>query len=195
MVPEEVRRRRRGAALEAAVLDAAWSELAERGYADLTVDAVAARAGTSKAVLYRRWPGKPELAKAAVAHVLAQNPVAVPDTGNLRDDVVALLRQANERRLGIAVHLVAALGEFFRQTGTTLGGLRESLLAGHVSGMTQVLDRAVERGEIPPDRLTERIARLPADLMRHELLMTSGPVADEAIVEIVDTIFLPLVRP
>ncbi|MCR6649937.1 MAG: TetR/AcrR family transcriptional regulator C-terminal ligand-binding domain-containing protein [Cellulomonas sp.] len=83
-------------------------------------------------------------------------------TGNVRDDVLALLRQANERRFGIAVHLVAALGEFFRETGTTLGGLRDGLLAGHVSGMDQVLDRAVERGEVPGIRLdTDQGAVMP----------------------------------
>ena len=46
--------RRRGPALEEALLDAAWTELTERGYDEMTIDAVAVRAGTSRAVLYRR---------------------------------------------------------------------------------------------------------------------------------------------
>src|SRR5580658_8726409 len=58
--------RRRGAALEHALLDAAWAELQDVGYAALTIEAVADRAGTSRAVLYRRWRNRPELVIAAM---------------------------------------------------------------------------------------------------------------------------------
>jgi len=50
--------RRRGAALEAAILDAAWAELVAAGYAGLTMEAVAARAQTSRPVISRRWPDR-----------------------------------------------------------------------------------------------------------------------------------------
>ncbi|MFZ2625286.1 MAG: helix-turn-helix domain-containing protein, partial [Propionibacterium sp.] len=62
--------RRRGPALEAALLDAAWQVLLEVGYDELTFEAVAAVAGTSRAVLYRRWPAKPELVRAAAVRAL-----------------------------------------------------------------------------------------------------------------------------
>ena len=54
--------------------------------------------------------------------------------------------------------------------------------------------RAAERGEIDPDRLTPRIVALPGDLLRHELLMNLRPATPETITEIVDEVFLPLVR-
>src|ERR1700753_4371839 len=92
--------RRRGPALEEALLDAAWAELDERGYDDLTIDAVAGRAGTSRAFLYRRWPNKQELVLAALAHEAAKDAVVVCDTGSLRGDVIALLTQANKVRVG-----------------------------------------------------------------------------------------------
>ncbi|MEU3183558.1 TetR/AcrR family transcriptional regulator [Streptomyces sp. NPDC006923] len=188
-----VKHRRRGAALEAAVLDAAWAEIREHGYAALTVDAVAQRAGTSKPVLYRRWPGKAELARAAVEHALRQDPIPTPDTGSLRGDVIELLHLANQRRVGLAAHLMAHLGDFFRETGTSIASLRETAAAGQEDIMGKIVERAVERGEINPDKLSDRIARLPVDLFRLELLMTSHPVAEETIIEIVDTIYLPLI--
>jgi AcrR family transcriptional regulator len=194
MAQETIKRRRRGPALEAAMLEAAWEEITLHGYAEFTVDAVATRAGTSKAVLYRRWPSKPELAQRAIEHMLAKNPITLPDTGMLRDDVITLLRQINERRVGIATHLVASLGEFYRQTGTSLATLRNTASTGQTSTMTRILDRAIGRGEIASDQVSERIARLPLDLLRAELLTTATPMADEDIIEIVDTIFLPLVR-
>ncbi|MEU4746994.1 helix-turn-helix domain-containing protein, partial [Actinosynnema sp. NPDC023658] len=60
-----IKSRRRGAQLEQAILDAAWDELCEVGYARLTIEGVAIRAGTSKSVIYRRWGSRAELALAA----------------------------------------------------------------------------------------------------------------------------------
>jgi AcrR family transcriptional regulator len=187
-----VARRRRGRALEEALLDAAWTELTERGYDDLTIDAVAVRAGTSRAVLYRRWPNKQELVLAALAHEVRKDVVVTPDTGSLRGDVIELLQQANKLRAGLVAALFTRLGGFYQQTGSSLANLRASVQGGRDAVLEEVIQRAIDRGEIQPEQVTERIARLPVDLFRHELLMTLRPLSDEAIEEIVDTIFLPL---
>jgi AcrR family transcriptional regulator len=184
--------RRRGPALEEALLDAAWAELAERGYDDLTFDAVAGRAGTSRAVLYRRWPNKQELVLAALAHEAAKDAVVVPDTGSLRGDVISLLRQANKIRVETVTLLLTRLGGFYRQTGSSLDDLRAFVQGGRDALMDEIIQRAIDRGEIQPEQVTERIAHLPVDLFRHELVMTLQPLSDETIEEIVDTIFLPL---
>jgi hypothetical protein len=60
--------------------------------------------------------------------------------------------------------------------------------------MRSILQRGIDRGEIDRDRLTPRIAALPTDLARHEVLMTLAPLSDDVIREIVDEVFLPLVR-
>ena len=77
--------RRRGKELEKAILDAAWAQLTESGYADFTFEGIADRAGTSRTVLYRRWSDREELMKAAVRHAGAAAPIEIPDTGALRD--------------------------------------------------------------------------------------------------------------
>lgn len=59
--------------------------------------------------------------------------------------------------------------------------------------MQPILGRAIERGEIAAARLTPRVISLPTDLARHEILMTFEPLSDEAIKEIVDEVFMPLV--
>src|SRR5580704_16566199 len=98
MSPERtVTTRRRGAALEHALLDAAWAELQESGYAKLTMERVAERAGTSRAVIYRRWRNRPELVIAAMRRRQPVLPGATPDTGTLRGDVLAVLRGASAR--------------------------------------------------------------------------------------------------
>jgi AcrR family transcriptional regulator len=186
--------RRRGEVLEKAVLDAAWAELTQIGYDDLTFDAVATRAGTSRAVLYRRWPSKQDLLLATVAHQAATDPVVAPDTGSLRGDVVGLLRLANEVRVRIVIFVLTRLGDFFREAGTNPAELGAFAQGGRDALLAEVIQRAVARGEVTPGQISERVARLPIDLFRHELMMTLRPVPDQSIVEIVDDVFMPLVR-
>src|ERR1700691_4775534 len=87
--------RRRGATLEHALLDAAWDELQASGYAKLTMERVAERAGTSRAVIYRRWRNRTELVIAAMRHSQPALSGAIPDTGTLRGDTLAVLRRAS----------------------------------------------------------------------------------------------------
>src|SRR5919108_3486340 len=89
-----VRSRRRGVALEQAVLQAAIDELLTVGYTRLTMDRVAERAGTNKNAIYRRWPSRAALAVAAYRQ-MAAGELQVPDTGELRGDVLELLRRLN----------------------------------------------------------------------------------------------------
>lgn len=184
-----VPQRRRGEALEEALLEAAWAELADRGYDQLTFEAVAARAGTSRAVLYRRWPSKPELVHATLEHELRKDRPAVPDTGTLRGDLLTMMRRTNDSRLRLAAVVLTRLGDFYQESGLSLSELRVTA-QGRVD---EIFHRAVVRGEIDPDRLTERITRLPYDLLRNEIVMTLRPIPDAVIEEIVDTIVLPLV--
>lgn len=184
--------RRRGALLEDAILQAAWCELAERGYAEFTLDRVALRAGTSRPVLHRRWPGRAELAKAALFHHHLQHPVTVPDLGSVRDELVSLLRELSERGAPTLVTLMLRMSEYFAETKSSYADLKNEVA--RTCLIDDVLQRGVARGEIDPAKLTPRIASLPFDLARHEVIMTMEPVPVAVIEEIVDEIFLPLVR-
>jgi AcrR family transcriptional regulator len=194
LIPEVAPQRRRGRALEEALLDAAWEELTARGYDAFTIDRAAARAGTSRAVLYRRWPTKQDLVHAAVVREVRKDLITAPDTGSLRGDVIVLLRLANERRVRMAIELFTHLGSFYRATGTSLGDLQELIPGGRDSIMDVFIQRAADRGEIRSGQISARVARLPMDLFRQEVLMTLHPVTERDIEEIVDTIFLPLVH-
>ncbi len=192
---EGVAQRRRGAELEEALLDATWHELTERGYGALTFDSVAQRAGTSRPVIARRWATKPDLVRAAVARVLRKDPVVAPDTGDLRADLLGLFREVNEHRIGASALITCYLGGYFLETGTNLAQLRESmLLPERPSAVDVVLERAAARGEVRLDRLSPRTRALAFDLIRHEALMRLDRVPDDELVEIVDELYLPLLR-
>jgi AcrR family transcriptional regulator len=186
-------RRRRGPALEAALLDAAWDELNERGYAALTFDGVARRARTSRPVVNRRWATKDALARDAIARASSRFVLTDPATGSVRDDLIDLLGQLNGAFVGFAAAMTAQLAAFFEETGTTPADLRKSLLGDRWTLIESIIRRAAERGEIDGALLTPRVLSLPFDLLRHDVLMNLEPLSDADIREIVDAVFLPLV--
>jgi len=180
--------------LEDALLDAAWDQLVSGGYGVFTFEAVAERAGTSRPVIYRRWPNREALVVAAMERFFTRGSRPVPDTGSLRGDVIALLMQANEMRSAMAAVVSVQLGTYYQENETTPRRLRSQLLRDRTSAMETVMHRALERDEISAAQVTPRIVDLPLDLLRHEALMTLKAVPTETIVEIVDSIFLPLVN-
>jgi AcrR family transcriptional regulator len=186
--------RRRGAALENALLDAAWAELQEAGYAGLTMEAVADRAGTSRAVLYRRWRSRPDLVIAAIRRHRPLLSGEIPDTGSLRGDVLALLHRMSSRLAEIGSETVyGLLGDYLGDAGLFSRG-QEAVLTMSAEVMQTILKRAAERGEARPG-VERRIATLPTDLFRNELFKSRTPPSEGTLVEIIDDVFLPLVRP
>lgn len=181
--------RRRGHILEAAVLAATWTELAEHGYQALTIGAVAERAGTSKAVIYRRWRDRADLVTAALRERLP-GPAEIPDTGTLRDDLYALLTMIANRQPDNDT-IWGLLAETARSPGRLSEVHRLLSVVEEHGPITALLRRALHRQEI--DRMPPpRIVSLPIDLMRNELLIT-GRIPDEAIAAVIDDIVLPLI--
>jgi len=190
----EPKTRRRGAELEQAILDAAWAELTEVGYAALTIEAVASRAGTSKPVIYRRWPGRPELVLAAWAQQRPTIP-QVTDMGDLREDLIALFSRIAFRMNGMMSETIAGvMGEAFRHPEIA-DALRERLRSAPLTKSVQgIVDRAAQRGELNHVEVPLRAARAPLDLVRNEAMLFGAPVSEETLVELVDQVYLPLLR-
>ncbi|MHA7984702.1 TetR/AcrR family transcriptional regulator [Rathayibacter sp. CAU 1779] len=186
-------RRRRGDELEAALLDAAWDELEQNGYAALTYDAVAQRAQTSRPVLYRRWPTRDDLVLAAITrHVTSRAPVEIRDTGSLRGDLIALMESASTRFTDMVSLVSVLFGGYYSSTGETIGQIRARLVDPRSSAVDILLDRARARGERVPRDLPARVKSLPFDLLRHELLMSLSAIAEGFVLSVVDEVFLPL---
>jgi AcrR family transcriptional regulator len=185
--------RRRGEELEATILDAAWAEIQEHGYRKLTMEGVAARARTGKQVIYRRWPNRAQLTVAAVRHVLGPMVAEVPDTGDLREDLLAMLRLMSARIQHYNPELLyGMLAE--------VPDLDDNMFTILPQVVRTILEQAVARGELTHADLPPRALSLPADLMRYESLRhirrwkeTDPAATEKLIAEIVDDVFLPLV--
>jgi AcrR family transcriptional regulator len=187
------RQRRRGEELEAALLDAAWDELAEAGFPKLTMESVAARAKTGVAVLYRRWQNKDDLVLAAIKHYGETRPVVIPDTGTLRGDLLALLHAINDGRNSFTVVVSAAFAGLLSSSGLTPAEVRARIIGDRPTWSHEIFRRAHGRGELDLDTAPAAVLTMPFDLMRHDLLMTLKPVPADRIAAIVDELFLPLV--
>ncbi|WP_203918588.1 TetR/AcrR family transcriptional regulator [Rugosimonospora africana] len=186
--------RRRGVRLEHAILDAAWDLLGEVGYAKLTMEAVAARAGTSRPVIHRRWATRAQLAFAAVEH-RAPVETDTPDTGSLRTDLLTLMERLVRRVNAVHGEVLAGIAAETARDPEAMHALR-GRLAATTQGrhVTAIVQRAAERGEIPAVQLPARVARLPTDLVRNEVTLYGQPPDRKAIAEIVDRIILPAIR-
>lgn len=186
--------RRRGQDLETAILDATLDLLAENGVGALTMEGVAAAAHTGKASVYRRWPSKEDLLVDAVHHALP--PLDdLPDTGSVRGDLLALLRlmvAAINERTGCVIQsfmfdnsVDKALVE---QVKKRVSEPRQRLLI-------EALARGRDRGEVRPDAVNQRTAEVGPALIVHQYLMHGPPVSDAFVVQLVDEVLLPLLRP
>ncbi|MGH3152000.1 MAG: TetR/AcrR family transcriptional regulator [Streptosporangiaceae bacterium] len=187
------RQRRRGEELEAAILQAAWDELVDVGFAKLTMESVAARAKTGVAVLYRRWPRKDDLVLDTIQHYGVTHPVHLPDTGSLRGDMIAMLSGFSSARVSFVTVVSAVFSGLLASSGLTPAQVREKLIAGHPLTSAEIYRRAHERGEIDLDRIPPVVLSMPFDLMRHDMLMTYKPIPEARVLEIVDDVFMPLI--
>ena len=187
------RTRRRGRALEEAILGAAAEVLTEDGYEGFTMDRVAKRAGTNKNAIYRRWPNRLALGIAAYRQLVES--VQPPDTGSLRTDALELLRAGNR-------HWSSPLGSILRELMFAAGGAFDLLAQlpdrsdeAAAAPWLVLLGRAVARGEAPPEALHPRVATVALVLLRNEFIVRGVPtVPDDILLEIIDMVFLPLVR-
>ena len=175
---------------ERAILAATIEVLLERGVHTMSMDDVAARAGVSKATIYRWWPSKELLALDALATEWATpKPAAQRDTGNLRGDLLARfrpwLRQLNEKPYGrVIAGLVAEA-----QTDPAFAALyRERFVQPRRDAIRPLLERAIDRGEIAADTNIEVTLDLLYGPIYHRLLHGHAPLTDRFAQHIIDAV-------
>jgi AcrR family transcriptional regulator len=185
--------RKRDQQREEAILRAALELLAEIGYDQLTMDAVAARARCSKATIYRRWPGKAELVTTAVRRQ-AVAAHAAPDTGGLRTDLLeavaamrtSLVNQDAARIIG----LIAAM----RRDPALAEVVRDQVLASKREIFGVVIARAVTRGDLPTTADHELLAEISSSVLLSRLLVTGDPLDPAFEQHLVDAVLMPVLQ-
>ncbi len=173
---------------ERAILQAATDLLAERGLAAMTIEEIAARAHVGKASVYRRWPSKGTLAfDAFVTDFLARQPI--PDNGNLRDDLLGLLRSwVRAVRQSTSGRTLKGLIAEVQRDPELADAWRDRFVAPLRVRHLKVLERAVERGELPVEANMSLLLDLLYGPAYHRLLHGHLPLNDAFVEDLVAAI-------
>lgn len=166
------------------ILEAALQLMAKGGYVRMSMDAVAAEAGVTKPTIYRRYPGKIQLALAAIVAYCDKEPPVY--TGDTRADLVAQMaafRRALDRPNGM-VMLGTVLAEEY-QTPELLASFREYLVAPRRLAVHTILERALQRGELAPGANLELAANMLIGAYYAQYL-AGIPFADHWAEQVVD---------
>jgi AcrR family transcriptional regulator len=169
--------RPRSDAVRAAILDAAIAELHEHGYAALTIEAIAARAGAGKQTIYRWWQSKADVVLDAMLEIAARR-IRVPDKGSLEADLGTFLvdtfRQQDLRPIVAGLMAQAQLDPVFAES------FRERFLFARRAALRGILLAARERAEIRADVDVELILDVVFGVLWYRLLVQHAPLDAKA---------------
>jgi AcrR family transcriptional regulator len=178
--------RPRDARADRAILEATFELAAELGLLGLSMDAVALRAGVSKATIYRRWSSKEALLLDAWRELAAIKPM--PDTGVLRDDLrvlyTNLCAHANDTPMGdVLPQMIAA-----SRVNPELRAAFQEFITERRKPTLALLARAVERGELPAGIDVDALSDLLGGAFFYRLLVSGGPIDDQLVEFVLDTV-------
>jgi len=184
------RGRPRDPGVDESILSSTLLLLGEVGYAQLTMEQVAARAGVGKASLYLRWPSKVALVADAVQRLSPELVPAMPDTGTLPGDMRGFLRQLVRPRSAAAAALPAVAGE-----AASNPEMREAFRRGVTPALIErvrtSVQRAVDRGELPVTADVELLSVLPMALLQQLRLIHEERPGEEMADRIVAQFYQP----
>jgi AcrR family transcriptional regulator len=177
------------------ILEAALDVLAETGYDGMTMELVATRAKAGKATLYRRWPSKGELVIDAIACMKHGDfdRDNLPDTGTLRGDLVAMIKPHAVEDGTRKTRIMAGLMSMISRSPELAEAARAAIVEPRASANRFLLQRAVDRGEIPADCDIDNLALLGQSMAIYRVLVLQKPVNREFVVQLIDGVILPAV--
>jgi AcrR family transcriptional regulator len=185
--PGRQRGRPRSETARTAILDAAAELLLNHGLPAVSMDAVAHRAGVSKATIYRWWPTKETLALDALYTEWTAARPAPRDTGSLRGDLLSLLRPW--ARLAVNRPYGRVIGALITEAQTDPDFAKEyhdRVVEPRRDQARAILHRAADRGELPTDTKVEVALDLLFGPLYHRLLHGHAPLNDRFVTNVID---------
>jgi AcrR family transcriptional regulator len=189
------RGRPRDAEVDRRILNAARDLLLSKGYAALSIDEVAERAGSAKTTLYRRWPTKDHLILSVIAQM--QGDVSIPDSGDLRADLGYYLKavaggldgmrkagrgeDADDRSAGLVGEL-AGVAARHRDLGELVRSVFERRNAVAIGLLTSTTERGALRADVDPVVLLDQLI----GPIYYRVLVTGAPIDTDYIEALID---------
>jgi AcrR family transcriptional regulator len=183
--------RRRSESSRLAILGAALELLAEVGYAGLTIEGIAARSGAGKQTIYRWWPSKADVLLDALT-TKAELHIPIPDEGgyaaDLRTFLTATFRLGSQPQVADSLRALMAEAQVNPAFGERF---RAEFLTHRRDALRQVVDRARDRGDLPPGLSPGTVLDLVFGIVWYRLLATHEPFDAELVAELVRTLATP----
>ena len=184
---------KRGSGRREAICDAVFGLLAEVGYDRMTMDLVADRAHASKATIYRAWHDKPDMVIEAILQRFDSAP-QVPDTGSLRDDLLAILGHACTVVNSVEGDVISGLMTAAGRNPQLACALHASLVEAKKAMHQAVIGQAVARGEIAADTDPGLLHEVIQAVVLSRRTWDKEPLTDEWARHVTDDILLPVLR-
>ncbi len=181
--------RPRSADADRAILRATVDLLADEGYAGVTMEGVAARAGVGKATVYRRWPSKSALVVDAISACrdVGWQP---PDTGSARDDLLAFVQGFRDvLRSSDAGRVMPALVAELNRSPELAATFRDGFVQPRRARVLEAVRRGVERGQVRPEVDAELVADAVVALLQHRFLVTGMEIDDDLPERLLDLLW------
>jgi AcrR family transcriptional regulator len=180
--------RKRSEDTRLAILAAAFQLIGEVGYTGLTIEGIAAHSGAGKQTIYRWWPTKADVLLDALV-TKANLHVPIPDEGSYAEDLrlflAASFRLGRDARVIEALRALMAHAQIDREFGDRF---RTSLLYQRRDALAVIVDRARERGDLPPEPSPELVADIVFGVIWYRMLATRKPLDDTTVEELVTTL-------
>jgi AcrR family transcriptional regulator len=187
------RGRPRNAAADSAILAATRTLLAERGFADLTIAEVAARAGVAKTTLYRRWPGKADLVVDAMAALFGS--LELVDHGSMLADALGVVRQyAALLSLPETKAALLALAAESQRDASLHEKVKQQVVDPQRRLVLEGWDRAAGRGEVAGETDVDLVFDIVCGTLVQRILIGGEPVDDDYLVRLVGVLLGGLAR-
>lgn len=188
--------RKRDDSLDASIIEAALTILADVGFDRMTMDLVAAKAKTGKASMYRRWSSKTELVRDALVH-MNKSSVALgepPDTGSLREDLLALVKPKSAEQSEKKMRVLSGLGSFFAEYRKVSEDISAQIFGGWEAANAELFARAMERGEIAKSADIEGACKVISAMTAYTTTLLVQTFDKTSYAELLDNILLPALR-
>lgn len=188
--------RKRDHTLDTRIIDAAIEILAEVGFDSMTMDMVATRAKAGKATLYRRWPSKAELVRDALIW-MSRGSVELehlPDTGTLKDDLLALMKPYSSEYSERKLRVLAKLGSYFSEHGQIAEEAISRIFGPWTELNRTLMLRAIKRGELPAHAEIEMACEVIIAMTSHRSLTQKKAFTKADYTALLDHILLPALK-
>src|SRR5437660_11636741 len=175
----------RSARVRQAVLDAAFTELGEKGYGGLSIEAVAQRSGVAKTTVYRRWPTRDELVADALDS-RSDRYEPVPDTGSIRGDLKEFCegvraKLTSNHGKAMLKSLVAAVDQSPEIVETV-----QRFWRGRRDVGGYLIERWIRRGVLRPETDADLLVELILAPIYLRVLLPGGPLTEDVLESFID---------